>query len=129
MVSPRLLLAGFVAALSFATAGCTNGYGYTGIGVGAGTGYYNDPYFAGRYGPGYYGWYDNYYYPGTGAYVYDRHRRAYPWNDGQRRYCEQRRNGYAHRDARANWRDFRRDRRDNYRAPRPNRGFRPGHRR
>ena len=31
-----------------------------------------------------YGWYDNYYYPGTGIYVYDSYRRPHVWNDRQR---------------------------------------------
>jgi hypothetical protein len=109
MFAGRLLLAGLFGGLSLATAACTDGYGYSGLGIGAGSGYYGDPYYASGYGNGYYGWYGDYYYPGTGGYVYDRQRRAYPWNDGQRRYWEQRRYGVGNRDVRANWRDFGRD--------------------
>ncbi|WP_193752975.1 peptidase [Sphingomonas endophytica] len=105
----RMTLAALLGGLLLGTSACTGGYGYSGVSVGAGSGFYDDPYYAAGYAPGYYGWYDNYYYPGTGAYVYDRYRRAYPWNDGQRRYWQQRRNGYADRDVRANWRDFGRD--------------------
>ncbi|MEH3122059.1 MAG: peptidase [Sphingomonas phyllosphaerae] len=112
MFAPRVLLIGLLGGLSMATASCTDGYGYSGIGIGAGSGYYNDPYYAGGYGNGYYGWYGDYYYPGTGVYVYDRYRRAYPWNDGQRRYWAQRRYGYGDRDVRENWGDVRRERRD-----------------
>ena len=109
MLSPRVLLIGLLGGLSLATTACTDGYGYSGVGlgVGAGPGYYGDPYYAGSYGSGYYGWYGDYYYPGTGTYVYDRARRPYLWNDGQRRYWEQRR--YGSREVRANWRDFGRD--------------------
>ena len=109
MFAPRVLLIGLLGGLSMATAACTDGYGYSGIGIGAGGGYYNDPYYAGGYGNGYYGWYGDYYYPGTGSYVYDRYRRAYPWNDSQRRYWAQRRYGYGDRGVRENWGDFRRD--------------------
>ncbi len=107
MLSARLLFAGLLGALSLATAACTGRYGYSGAGLGSG--YYGDPSFASGYGSGYYGWYGDYYYPGTGSYVFDRGRRAYAWNDGQRRYWEQRRHGMANRDVRANWRDFGQD--------------------
>lgn len=100
--------------LTFATAACTDGYGYSGVGVGYGdAGYYGDPYGGGGYGyagtPGYYGWYGDYYYPGTGAVVYDRYRRARPWNADQQRYWQARRGGWGNRDVRANWQDFGRD--------------------
>jgi hypothetical protein len=58
------------------------GYGYSPYGYNYG-GYYGDPYF---------GWYDNYYYPGTGIYVYDTYRRPHRWSDSQQRYWSQRRN-------------------------------------
>ena len=72
--------------------GCAYGpYGGLGVGVGYGNGYgydYGNRYYGGyplrlrrrlRYGYGYgygspYGWNDDYYYPGTGYYVYDRYR-------------------------------------------------------
>jgi len=68
------------------------GYGYGGsrISVGIGTGYggyYGSPYYGGYgYGSPYYGWYDNFYYPGTGYYVYDTYRRPYAMTTTQRQY-------------------------------------------
>ena len=62
---------------------------------------------------GTFGWYDNFYYPGTGVYVYDRFRRPYRWNDSQRRFWQSR-PGWNQPGARANWNEFRRD----YRAER-----------
>ena len=68
------------------------GYGYGGYPYG-GYGYGSDPY--GGYGYGGYpyggygfpfGWYDNYYYPGSGIYVYDRHHHRHQWTDAQRQY-------------------------------------------
>src|SRR3546814_1750331 len=44
------------------------------------------------YRPGYYGgWYDGYYYPGSGYYVYNRSGHRQRWSEGQRRYWEGRR--------------------------------------
>jgi len=60
--------------------------------------------------PGY-GWYDGYYYPGSGYYVYDQHRNAHRWSDAQRRYWEWRQQG-SPRTTRGtagiiqNWADF-----------------------
>jgi hypothetical protein len=83
--------------------GCAYGpYGGLGVGVGYGNNGYYDPYYGGGYGYGrygasygygapYYGWYDGFYYPGTGYYVYDRYRRPYRWSDRHRRYWEGRR--------------------------------------
>lgn len=61
------------------------------------------------YGSGpYYGWYDDYYYPGSGYYVYDRVGRRHSWTDSQRRYWEgrrgDRRENWRNRE---NWRDYR----------------------
>jgi hypothetical protein len=79
------------------------GGGYSGVsfGVGYGGGYgYGDPYYGGGYG--YYGspfgWYDDFYYPGTGIYVYDSYRRPHAWNDRQRRYWSQRSGSWQHHD-------------------------------
>lgn len=122
----RLGLAGLFVGLGLSTAACTDGYGYSGVGVGIAGGYgdpyydgygygrYGDPYYAGGLGyggigGGYYGWYNDFYYPGTGVYVYDRNRRPYRWNDGQRRYWEGRRGGVRNGHIRDNWADFRRD--------------------
>jgi hypothetical protein len=69
------------------------GYGSYGAGYGSyyGAGY-GSPYGYGSYGYGspYYGWYDNYYYPGTGYYVYDSYRRPYAMSTSQRQYWSQR---------------------------------------
>jgi hypothetical protein len=87
------LLALSAAALS----GCTtdDGYGYGGVSVGYGSGYYGDPYW---------GWYDDYYYPGTGYYIYDRGGARHTWNDSQRHYWESRR---GNRPGRENWSSYR----------------------
>ncbi|MCC2979260.1 hypothetical protein [Sphingomonas sp. IC4-52] len=116
----RFSLIALISGLAFGTAACTDGYGYGGASLGYGSAYYADPYYAdagwGGYGPGYgstFGWYNDFYYPGTGVYVYDRFRRPHRWNDAQRRYW-QGRPGWNQPGARANWNDFRRD----YRAER-----------
>jgi len=91
------------AALLAATAALTlsgcmgDDYGYGGgVSMGYGSGYYGgDPYW---------GWYDDYYYPGAGYYIYDRGGRRYSWNDNQRRYWEGRRGS---RPGRENWSGYR----------------------
>ncbi len=91
---------------------CTYGTGLS-LGVGSGYGYgggyydvYNDPYFSGRYGytPNY-GWYNNYFYPGNGYYVYDRRGGRYTYNDDQRRFWDRNR-GYIR--SRQDLRDYER---------------------
>jgi hypothetical protein len=67
------------------------GGGYPGYGYGYNAGYPGYGYGAGYPGYGlgyapYWGWYDNYYYPGTGYYVYDRDRHPHRWTDEQQRY-------------------------------------------
>ncbi|MFS0771804.1 hypothetical protein [Sphingomonas sp. 1P08PE] len=125
MFLKKIGLTGLFVGLGLATAGCTDGYGYSGLNVGVGNGgYYDDGYgygYAGGYpgyggfggygyAPSYFGWYNDYYYPGTGSYVYDRNRQRYRWNDGQRRYWEGRRGSYrGNGQIRDNWADFRRD--------------------
>lgn len=65
------------------------GYGdYGSYGTYGGYGY-GSPYYGGYYGSPF-GWYNNYYYPGTGYYVYDTYRRPHLWSDAQRRYWSQR---------------------------------------
>jgi len=75
-------------------------YGYgSGVSVSLGSGY--DPYYnrySSRYSPygygyasPYWGWYDGFYYPGSGYYVYDSYRRPYYWSDAQRIYWIKRR--------------------------------------
>ncbi|WP_010546042.1 hypothetical protein [Sphingomonas elodea] len=79
--------------------GCADsGYGYGGGRVAVGSGW----------GSPYWGWHEDYYYPGTGAYVYDRYRQRHAWSDGQRAYWEQRRGTWRGNPRwRNNWRDFR----------------------
>jgi hypothetical protein len=73
------------------------GYGYGGVGYSAAWG---DPYW---------GWYGDYYYPGTGIYIYDVQRHRRPWTDDQRHYWEGRRQGWhgPNGSVRTNWRGFR----------------------
>lgn len=117
MILKRLGLASLVIGLGIGAAGCTDGYGYSGVNVGYASGYgdgyygdgyggYGDGYYGAGYGgvgAGYFGWYGDYYYPGNGIYVYDRYRRPYRWNDGQRRYWEGRRGSYR---GDRNWNGF-----------------------
>ena len=49
----------------------------------------------GGYDP--FGWYGDYYYPGSGIYVYDRYRTRHEWNDTQRRYWQDRRDRWQRR--------------------------------
>lgn len=97
----RVGLMTLLGGLALGTAACTDGYGYGGASLGYGSAFYADPYYAGGgwggFGPGVgpglglgstFGWYDNFYYPGTGVYVYDRFRRPYRWNDSQRRFWQ-----------------------------------------
>jgi hypothetical protein len=137
MFVPRLRNAVLAAAAALSVSACyDDGYGYGGLSVGYGSAGYYDPYYGGygsRYGssygygygyglPSYYGWYDNFYYPGTGYYVYDRYQRRYPMNDRHRRYWNDRRQTFYRTDRadrpelRENWRAFRQERRVDDRA-------------
>ncbi|WBH17176.1 peptidase [Sphingomonas radiodurans] len=126
----RIGLVALIGGIGMGTAACTDGYGYGGASLGYGSAFVGDPYLDGGFGgpgfggPGFggaglggfnngFGWYNNFYYPGTGVYVYDRNRRPFRWNDGQRRYW-QGRPGFNQPGARANWNGFR----QNYRAER-----------
>jgi hypothetical protein len=95
-----IILAPLAAAAALTGCASDGGYGYGGVGYSAAWG---DPYW---------GWYGDYYYPGTGIYIYDTHRRRLAWNDDQRRYWEGRRQSWhgPGTAARTNWRDFRRSR-------------------
>jgi len=103
-IKKRLAAAIAAAGLSIGLGGCMGDYGYGGVGYasdyydGYGGGYGYGPSLAyGGYGGGYGGyggWYDNYYYPGAGVYVFDRSGRRSRWNDGQRRYWEGHRGGW-----------------------------------
>jgi hypothetical protein len=73
-------------------------YGGVGVGYSAGYGYgYGDPYYGGWGSP--FGWYDDFYYPGVGMYVYDSYRRPRMWNDRERRYWTQREGSWRQRSA------------------------------
>lgn len=87
-----------IALAALALGGCSNygGRGYSRVSLG-----YGYPHRS------YYGWYDDYYYPGAGYYLYDRYGTRHRWNDGQRRYWEGRRDGHRHRE---NWSGYHRDR-------------------
>lgn len=85
----RIPFISLVAAGALTLGGCAyGGYGSgVSFGVGAGGGgYYGDYGYGYGYGDPYFGWYDNFYYPGTGVYVYDRDRHPHAWNDRQRNY-------------------------------------------
>lgn len=100
----RILAALAATAAALGLSGCvTDDYGYGRVGVGYGSGYYSGPY---------YGWYDDFYYPGTGYYIYDRGGHRHRWNDSHRRYWQARRgnhrgganwSGYPHRQQSRNW--------------------------
>ncbi len=104
MLTPRIRSALVALAASAALAGCTNMGPYGGIGVGVGSGYggyggYSgygyDPYYAGygyrsAYGYNPYGWYNGYYYPGNGGWVYDRDRNKREMTPAERAYWEAR---------------------------------------
>jgi hypothetical protein len=100
LTSSALLAAGLAGAALLG--GCSEGYGrgYSSVSVG-----YNA-----SYGDPYWGWYGDYYYPGTGIYVYDSRRRRTTWNDAQRGYWEGRRGSWRgdRNRMRSNWRNFRR---------------------
>ena len=126
---PRTALLALAAGLSLGACSTYDGYGhgYGGVSIGYGSGYYDsyyDPYWDHYASNPYWGWYDGYYYPGTGIYIYDAYRRPYRWNDRYARYWTDRRHYWDRRgdwredrrEFRDNWRDFRRDRRTDDRA-------------
>ncbi len=134
----RVGAAALAASAAFALSGCMgDDYGYGGgVSVGYGSGYYGgDPYW---------GWNEDYYYPGTGYYVYDRGGRRHRWSDSQRDYWQHRRgdrqghdnwSGYQHNGSsggqgwqqrRGAWQGMtdqqRQERRDAWRAQRQSQG-------
>ena len=113
MFVPRLPAIALALAATLGLSACyEDGYGYGGLSVGYGDGYYGSPYYGGYgYNSPYYGWYDGFYYPGTGYYVYDRHGSRHRWNDHHRRHWQDRSHNW-HGDRRSNW-DGMRDRRGN----------------
>ena len=107
-----------VLAAALGLSGCVGGFGYGGISAGYGDRYddpyYDDPYNDDRYyAASYYGWYDDYYYPGIGFYIYDGGGSRHRWNDRHRHYWEGRRGSWEGRrgshQARENWSGYRRD--------------------
>jgi hypothetical protein len=108
----RLAGIGLALASALTLSACyDDGYGYGGVSVGYGSGgyygEYGDHWYRG-YGP-HYGWYDGFYYPGRGYWLYDRGGKRHRWNDHHRRYWEGRREQWRNRDHAGNWRDHRRD--------------------
>jgi hypothetical protein len=99
------LRSAIIATAAFAIASCANDYygrhGYAGASIG--------------YASPYYGWYDDYYYPGVGAYVYERSGVRHRWNDSQRRYWQSRR---PHTRAAENWSGYGRERPSQYQGHR-----------
>ena len=67
-----------------------------------------DPYYSGygsaNFAYSYFGWYQDYYYPGIGVHVFDRYGNRHRWSDRHRRYWEGR--GHRHHDRRENWDGF-----------------------
>jgi hypothetical protein len=101
VLTPRIRSALVILAASAGLAGCTTLGPYGGVGVGVGSGYGSyggygyDPYYAGYgYGSGYgynpYGWYNGYYYPGSGYWVYDRDKNRRPLTAAERAYWNER---------------------------------------
>lgn len=120
MISMRTVAPVAALASVLVLGGCTtDGYGHGGVNVGYGSGYYYDHYPYGPYAP--YGWYDGYYYPGNGYWLYDRRGTRHRWSERQKRYWEQRR-GHGdrwHGPATRPWRpEMRDERRHIQREPR-----------
>lgn len=90
MTSIKKVASATLIASTLALAGCAmdDGYGYGGVSMGYGPGYYGDPYGPYDYAP--FGWYDGYYYPGNGYWLYDRGGGRHRWDDRHRQYWEHR---------------------------------------
>jgi hypothetical protein len=93
MVSTILKRVALAGTLVIGLAGCADGFGRRAYNsnydryYGNTQGYASVPYgYAGRN----FGWSQGYYYPGTGAMVYNRRGVARPWSSSQRRYWERR---------------------------------------
>ena len=100
MLRKLVLRAALISAAALGLGACSTGYGYGGGFGGGGVrysnaydGFYGDPFGYQSVPYGYagsgFGWAGDYYYPGNGAFVYDRggHRRL--WSGGQQRYWQQ----------------------------------------
>lgn len=93
----RAFRLGFFMVAGLGLSGCVtmlDPYGHSSVSVGVG-------YRGGDYYDPYYGWYDDFYYPGNGYYIYDRRGHRHRWNDRHRRYWLERRSGV--REIRENW--------------------------
>ena len=116
----RIPYISLIAAGALALGGCA--YGDLGYGVGYGGGYgaydygygygpyggYGEyPAYYGGFGAPYFGWYDNYYYPGAGIFVYDSYRRPHRWSSSERSYWLSRQTANGTTKA-ANWSGFNR---------------------
>ena len=117
MMSRRLLALLVPLSASFGLSACSDygygGYGYSRVGVSVGYGNrYYDPYYSYYQSNPYWGWYNGYYYPGTGIYVYDRYRRPYSWGPyssywiQRRNYWQSRPDWRSRGDFRNYWGDF-----------------------
>ncbi|MDX5984123.1 hypothetical protein [Sphingomonas echinoides] len=86
---------------------CAEDYGYSGVSVGYGASAW-DPYYGGYSADPYWGWNGDYYYPGSGYYVYDRQNVRHRWSAEQRGYWQGRNQRWHndHREIRPMWRDY-----------------------
>lgn len=122
---PRLLKSTLAAGALLSLGGCMyGGSGYYGDGYVNNSRYDCDPYapfddyYACDYGYGFAnigfggGWYDQYYYPGYGIYVFDRGGRRHAMRDHDRRYWAKQRARYGGHHARDRHHERRADRRD-----------------
>jgi hypothetical protein len=133
-----------LAALGAATVGLSGCMYDAGLGLGyADQGYYDcdpyaawDSYYACDSGYGFYnigfggGWYENYWYPGYGYYIFDNVGRRYTMRDHHRHYWGNQRQRWSreHRDRDGRWRDgYGRGGRDRDRDGRGGRGGRHGY--
>jgi hypothetical protein len=126
VLNNRIRTALVVLAASAGLGACTNFGPYGGVGVGVGSGYgsygspygygygYGDPYYGSYYNryPTY-GWYDGFYYPGRGYWVYDPGGQAHPINEKQKSYwanilakVREARGATATAETRENWSGF-----------------------
>lgn len=114
MIGNRLRTALAVLAASAGLAGCTNFGPYGGIGVGVGSGYGGyggygyDPYYGSGYGYApYYGWYNGFYYPGAGYWVYDPNRNRREMTPEERAYWRARfQSRFGNGAPKENWEGF-----------------------
>ena len=88
----RIVILAAAAAMSLGACASDGAYAGGNVGLGFNDGYYN-PAACWNYGFSNYaylgpycGWYNGYFYPGSGDYVYDRHHHAYSWTGGQQNY-------------------------------------------